>query len=130
MIQKDELDEIFVNKNEPADKRLIIEILKPYVNIDEEGVISFKDNYEKLNENQKSLIYFICKKAMVLRGVKNITEPTGPTEVTKNAQVSESSAKHAIFRDYKSLLKKEGNGYVIPNYKLKKVQEILLKNGP
>jgi len=128
MNHKDELDEIFVDKNEPVDKKLIVEILRPYVSIDEEGIIDFKEDYDNLNENQKALIYFVCKKAMILRGIEGIKEPAGPTEVSKNAQISESSAKHAIFRDYKKLLKKEKGGYIIPNYKLKIVKE-LLKNG-
>lgn len=131
MTQKDELDEIFVDKNEPADKKLIVGILKPYATIDEEGVIGFEKSYEKLKEHQKALIYSVCKKAMVLRRIKDIEESSGPTEISKNAQISENSAKHALFRDYKKLFKKEGKGYVIPNYNLRKVKEILQgdKNG-
>lgn len=126
--QKDELDEIFVDKNEPADKKLIVDILKPYVTIDNEGIINFKEEYEKLTESKKALVYFICKKAMILRGVVGINESIGQTELSKGAQISESSARHAIFRDFKKILKKEGSGYVILNYKLKKIMEILSKN--
>jgi len=128
MSQKDELDEIFVGKNEPADKKLIAGILKPYVTIDEEGIINFEESYEKLKENQKALIYSVCKKAMVLRGIKDIEESSGSIEISKNAQISENNAKNALFRDYKKLFKKEGKGYVIPNYNLRKVKEILQKN--
>jgi len=123
--KKDELDEIFVDKNEPADKKLIVDILKPYVTIDNEGVINFTEEYEKLTENKKALIYFICKKAIILRGVEGITESVGQTELSKCAQISGSSARHAIFRDYKKILKKEGKGYIIPNHKLRKVKELL-----
>ena len=48
--KQDELDEIFVDKNEPADKRLVVEILKPYVTIDLIGNISFSENFEKINQ--------------------------------------------------------------------------------
>lgn len=130
MTQKDELDEIFVDKNEPADKKLIVEILKPYVTIDKEGIISFSDNYEKLKDNQKALVYFVCKKAMIIRKIEGITEPAGPSEISKKVHISEGSAKQAISRDYKKILKKEGKGHIIPNYNLKRVKEMLIKDGP
>lgn len=125
----DELDEIFVNKNVPVDKKLIVEILKPFVTIDNEGILDFTEEYEKLNENKRALVYFVAKKAMVLREIPAIIEPIGPTELSRNAHISESSAKHAIFRDFKKILKKEKNGYTIPNHKLKQIKEIIFQNG-
>jgi len=124
----DELDEIFVDKNIPVDKKLVVEILKPFVTIDNEGTIDFTEEYEKLNENKRALVYFVSKKAMVLREVPEIVESIGPTELSRKAHISESSAKHAIFRDYKKILKKEKNGYIIPNHKLKQVKEIIFQN--
>jgi len=121
----DELDEIFVNKNEPADKKLIVEILKPFVTIDKDGVLEFKDAYEPLNPRKKILIYLVCKKAMFLRGLlKN--EQVGPKEIGEGAQISENSAKD-ISRDkiLVKVVKKEKQGYFIPNYALRKVKVIL-----
>ncbi|MBI5803451.1 hypothetical protein HY448_02085 [Candidatus Pacearchaeota archaeon] len=123
--QRDELDEIFVDRNEPADKKIIVEILKPLVTIDGEGIINFTEKYEKLAENRRALVYFVCKKAISLRKGSNETEPIGPTELSRGARISENSAKHAIFRDYKRILVKEGSGYIIPNYKLNMVKELL-----
>jgi len=124
----DELDEIFVDKNIPIDKKLIVEILKPFVTIDNEGILEFNEDYEKLTENKRALVYFVAKKAMILREIPGIAEATGPTELSRKAHISENSAKHAIFRDYKKILKKEGEGYTIPNHKLKKIKEIIFKN--
>jgi hypothetical protein len=126
---EDELDEIFVDKNEPIDKKLIVEILKPYVVIDNDGEIRFLEQYDSIKDNKKALIYFVCKKAMMLKGIKTSPEPIGPTELSKGAHISESTAKHAIFRDYKKILKKEKLGYIIPNYQLNKIKELILQNG-
>jgi len=125
--EKDELDEIFVDKNEPVNKKEIVEILKPYVTIDNEGVINFKEEYEALEENKKALVYLVCKKAIILRGIESVTESAGPKEISEGAHINESSAKSAISRDFKRILKKEAKGYIIPNYHLKKIKEILKK---
>jgi len=125
---QDELDEIFVDKNIPADKKILIEILKPFVTIDNESTLSFTERYYNLNENLRVLVYLCSKKAMVLRALPNIAEESGPTEVYKNAQVTENSAKHAIYRDFRRILSKQGNGFIIPNYNLRKARDLILNN--
>lgn len=127
MNEKDELDEIFVDKNEPADKKILVEILKPFVTIDSEGVISFSADYNKLNESKKVLVYLLCKKAMCLKGIKDIMEPSKESEVIEKAMVSKSTAKNALYTLYKNLVKKDGNGYIIPNYNLLKTKNLLLE---
>src|SRR3989344_197722 len=126
--KQDELDEIFVDKNEPADKRLVVEILKHYVTIDLIGNISFSENFEKINNQHKALIYLISKKAMILKGIKSITEPSKIPEVSKGAFISKSDVKNALCTNYKKLVLKEKEGYVIPNHNLKKIKN-LIENG-
>jgi hypothetical protein len=128
MSKKDELDEIFVDINEPADKKIIVEILKPFIRIDKAGVINFLNKYHDLKEIQKSLIYLICKKAMILRGIKDVIEPALAKEISKRAMINLKSAENSLYRDHKSLVKKEGKGYIVPNYNLQKIKE-LLQNG-
>ena len=125
--ERDELDDIFVDKNEPVDKKIIVEILKSYVTIDSEGVISYNKSFEKLNESKKVLIYLLCKKAIKIRGIEGIEEPSNLKEVVEKVMVSESNAKNALFTYYKSIVKKEGNGYIIPNYNLGKVRGLIFK---
>lgn len=125
----DELDEIFVDKNTEVDKRLIVDILKPFITIDHEGILDFTEEYEKLRDNKRALVYFVAKKAMILREIPGVIESIGPTELSKKAHISESSAKHAIFRDYKKILKKEKRGYIVPNHKLKQIKEIIFQDG-
>ena len=125
MEKNDELDEIFVDRNEPADKKVLVEILKPLVTIDSEGVISFSNEYNKLKESKKVLVYLLCKKAMCIRGIEGINEPSKESEVIEKVMVSKSTAKNALYTLYKTLVKREGEGYIIPNYNLIKTKKLL-----
>jgi hypothetical protein len=123
-IESDPLDEIFVDENEPADKRIIADILKPFATIDSKGVIAFTEEYNSLKESKKVLVYLLCKKAMVLKGLQNISEKATVKEIAENAIVSESNAKNALFTYFKGIVKDA----MIPNYNLKKVKEVILEN--
>jgi hypothetical protein len=125
-MENDELDEIFVDRNEPINKKLLVEVLKPFVIIDSEGMINFSAEYEKLSGNNKILIYLCCKKAMVLKEIPNKQEATGITEASKEANVTIDIAKNAFYKVFNKLLKKEGDGYIIPNYNLIKIKQIIM----
>lgn len=122
---KDYLDEIFVDNNEPADKKLIVDILKRFATIDKNGVIDFKEDYGGLSYWKKILIYLTCKKAMSLRGIIS-EEETGPKEISEKAGISESVAKKIANNFHlKKLTKRFDKGYLIPNYNLKNVKKSL-----
>lgn len=123
--KSDVLDEIFVDRNEPADKKLLVEIIKGYVTIDNKGTFDFSEKYDKLVGHKKILLYLCCKKAILLKGLKGFNESVSQSEASERAGVTLDVAKNAIHRKYKKLLKKEGRGYIIPNYNLRKVKEIL-----
>ena len=67
----------------------------------------------------------LCKKAMILRNLPDIKEYVTLNEVVEKALVSESNAKNALFTYYKDIVKKDGLGYIIPNYKLTKAKEAI-----
>jgi len=123
----DPLDEIFVEKNEPANKQILVEILKPLATIDAGGIISFTAKYSQLDQMKKAIIYLVCKKAMVLKGIPGIIESAGPSEVSKGAIISPSDAKNALCTHYNKFLKKEKEGYVIPNHNLVKIKELIFE---
>ena len=122
---EDVLDEIFVDRNEPVNKKILVEILKRFVTIDQEGILNFSDKYDALIGHKKVLVYFCAKKAMVLKAIEGIKEFSSQSEVSEKAHVTLDVARNAIHKKYKKLLKKEGEGYIVPNYNLKKVKEIL-----
>ena len=124
----DPLDEIFVDRNEPADKKILAEIIGPHVRIDNDGILDFTEEYERLTNIKKVLVYLAAKKAMKLRKIVN-SELAGPAEVSEKALISNSDAKNALYNQYKKLVEnKKGKGYTIPNYKLKKVKKEIFSN--
>lgn len=125
----DPLDDIFVDKNISADKKILAEILRPFVTIDSDGAIDFSENYDKLTDGKKVLVYLCCRKAMVLREVLDVIEECCPKEISDRALVSVGGAKVALYTTYKKLLKKGAVGTFIPNYNLKKVMGTILENG-
>lgn len=129
--ETDVLDEIFVDRNEPADKTLIVSILKGYATIDGLGTINYSSDYDRLVGHKKILVYLCCKKAMILKGIKGISESSSQSEVSKGAMVTLDVARNALHKKYKKILGKEEGGYIIPNYYLKEVHRLLKeeKNG-
>jgi len=128
-LKEDILDEIFVDKNVPLDKILLVEILKPFITIDNEGIVNFTEEYDKLNDNLKSLIYLACKKAKVSKGIiEKEKEASGPKEISEGTGISVSCAKVSLYRDFSKLLKKVEGGYIIPNHNLRKIKEVILQN--
>ena len=123
--QEDPLEAIFVDENVPADRKIIAEILGQFVTIDKKGSISFTKSYDDLQHSKKVLVYMLCKKAMILRNLPDIKEYVTLNEVVEKALVSESNAKNALFTYYKDIVKKDGLGYIIPNYKLTKAKEAI-----
>ena len=123
--ENDVLDEIFVDKNEPVDKSLLVDILKGYATIDNAGTIVYSEDYDKLVGHKKVLIYLCCKKAMILKGINGIIESAGQSEVSESARVTLDVARNTLHKKHKKLLKKDGKGYIIPNYNLIKVKDII-----
>lgn len=123
--EPDPLDRIFVDKNESVDRALLASVLEKYATIDTEGVINYSEDYERLTGHTKILVYLCCKKAMILRGTKGVVEPASQSEASEGARVTLDVARNALHKKYKKLLKKDGKGYIIPNYNLKRIKEIL-----
>jgi len=119
----DPLDEIFVDENEPADKKILVEILKPFATIDSKGIIAYTDLYYNLKESKKALIYILCRKAMILKNIPGIVEKGNVKDVASGAGINESNAKNALFTFYKGIVQ----GGMIPNHQLRKVKEIIFQ---
>ena len=127
--QTDPLDEIFVESNEILSRQLIVDILKPLVTIDPKGNLDFSEEYEKLTNMKKALVYLVVKKAMKLKGIVEEEFALKP-ETSKNTLISENDANNAFCNIYKKLVEnKKGKGYTVPDYKLKKVKEEISEDG-
>lgn len=124
--KEDPLDSVFVDKNQPADRKLVADILRPLVTIDKEGTINFKAKYSELDESKKALVYLIAKKAMVLKEIENIAEESKNNEISEGANIKKKNVENTLYNYYKHLVEKGNKGYFIPNYNLKRVRDVLL----
>ena len=125
----DPLDDIFVESNDGVSRKLISETLKPFITIDPSGNLDFSEEYDKLINIKKALVYLVSKKAMKLKEVIE-SEFAKIKEVSEKALISESDAKNSLCTKYKKLVEnKKNEGYTIPDYKLKKVKEEIFDNG-
>jgi len=124
------LDDIFVDKNEPIDIKLIREILLGKVTIDPEGRVVFTEEGEKLTDNKKVLIYLVCRKAMIMKGFLSPDEEAiGPTKISQKLRVGVSNTKKTTKETFSKLLENKKGKYYIPNHNLKKVKAVLSKDG-
>jgi len=127
--ETDPLDEIFVESNKESSIKLIAEILKPLLTIDPRGNLDFSKKYDELTNMKKALVYLVAKKAMKIKEIVD-SEFAVLKEVEEKSLISSSDAKNAFCTHYKKLVEnKRGEGYNIPNWKLKKVKEEIFKNG-
>lgn len=128
-MEADILDELFVDKDEPVDKALLVETLKPFVRIGTKGDLFFTDEFDRLNSNLKALVYLVSKKAQVLKDILDEeSEASGPKEISVNTGIGESSAKKALAIRFKKILLKVEGGHIVPNYNLRKVRDLVIEN--
>jgi hypothetical protein len=119
------LDEIFIDGSE-VDENLIQNILVRFIRIEKESMSLIPTpEYEKLKEKQKVLICLLSRKAMKLRHMTT-HEHMSPTEISKVSGVKKGTVRPVI-RDYlnANLLRKEKDGYFIPDFALERVREVL-----
>jgi len=125
----DPLNEIFVQINESTIRKIVAEILKPILTIDPKGNLDFSEEYYKLTNQKKALVYLVAKKAMKLKGTIK-EESALKLETSKNALISENDANNAFCNTYKKIVQNDkGKGYSIPDYNLKKVKEVIFQDG-
>ena len=126
----DELDKFFVDENEPINKKELADLIEDFIyTIGRNGVIEFKEDFETMPDWRKTAVFLLCRKIMMIKGVIE-DEKIGPKEIADTIHISESSARDVVSRNpsLQKIVSKENSRYFIPNYKIKKLKEIL-KNG-
>lgn len=128
--ESDPFDKFIVDENEPMDKQLVVDIVKPYVeSIGKNKVIEYSEKFNKSSAWVKILVYLCCRKIMSGKNIVE-SEEVGPIEIAEDTGISKGSALD-VSRD-KNLVKlvsKNKQGYFIPNHKLKQVKIKVNENG-
>lgn len=129
MNEKDILDEFIVDENVSLDKNLLAEIIKPFIHsIGKNEIIDYREKFDGSPNWIKIAIYLCCRKIMENKNIIN-NEKIGPREIAKKLNISESAAKDiSRHKNLKKIVLNEKGKYSIPNYKLKKVGEMLSNN--
>lgn len=123
-----ELEDLVVSGAE-MDRRLVKEILEPYVRLDKEACsIRPTEKWEDLGKEEMVIVYLVARKAMRALDFPLEVEEVAASELIKQTGIKSGSAYPAL----RSLLGQriidqtsKGGGYFIPNYALERVKSML-----
>lgn len=124
----DELDNLLVS-GEELDRKLVADILSPYVRIDKEALsIRPLSPWNDLKAYNKILIFLLSKKAMKALGLSIEEEAASTTEVIKNTGLISGTvypALKSLLEDDRVIARAARGKYFIPNYALEKVKQMI-----
>jgi len=129
MENKDPFTKFMVDENEPLDKKLVAELIEPFVeSIGKNKVVEYTEKFDKSPAWMKTSVYLCVRKVLLDQKIVE-KEEVGPKEIAEDTGISEGSAKD-ISRDkkLKSIISKKGRNYFIPNHKLNRVKKLLQEN--
>jgi len=122
-----ELEDLIVS-GEELDKKLVAEILAPYVQLDKDKcTIRPTEGWMRLSEGQKILVYLIARKAMVALSFNLPIEGATAGEVVQDTGVKKGTA-HPVLRKLlgERLLEQfKDNRYIVPNYAIPQIRSML-----
>lgn len=126
---EDSFAKFIVDENEELDKKLVAEIIEPYVeSIGKNKVVEYKERFNNSPAWIKIAIYLCVRKVMLEHKIIEIEE-VGPREIEQAVYVSEDSAKNiSRNKNLKKIVSKKDRKYFIPNYKVRKLKEMLNGN--
>ena len=123
----DELESLLVSGKE-IDKKLVAEILEPYLRIDKETCdIRPLSSWSDSKANIKILLYLIARKAMVALGLPLSEEKASATEIMQKTGLKKGTVNPALrnlFED-RVIEQSKDRKYYIPNHALEKVKVMI-----
>jgi len=126
----DELEKLLVSGKE-IDKKLVAEILSPYLRIDKDTCdIRPLSKWGDVRVSPKILLYLLARKAMVALGLELPDESASATEIMHNTGMKKGTVNPALrvlFEDRVVEQTKERR-YYIPNHAIERVKTMLTEN--
>jgi len=122
-----ELEELLVDGNE-IDKKLVAEILSPYIRIDKNtNGISPLRAWNDLNAANKILIMLLARKAMIAMNMGIDEEGATAKEITENTGAAGGTIRRTLreLLEERILNQTKSQKYFIPNYSIEKIKEML-----
>lgn len=122
-----ELEDLIVSGDE-LDKKLVAEILDPYVRLDKDKcTIRPTEGWMRLSEEQKILVYLLARKAMVALSFDLTIEGATASEVVQDTGVKKGTAHPALRKllGDRLLEQSEHSRYFVPNYAIPRIKSML-----
>ena len=123
----DELESLLVSGKE-VDKKLVAEMLSPYLRIDRETCdIRPLSSWDDLKASKKILLYLLARKAMIALGLNLPEENASPTEINISTGLKQGTVNPTLRRllDDGVVAQTKERKYYIPNYAIEKVKAIV-----
>jgi hypothetical protein len=128
-IMKDELEDLLVDGKE-LDKKLVAEILSPYLRIDRQTLgIRPQGAWDDLKAHFKILLYLLARKAMKALDLNLPEESASATEIMVNTGLKMGTVNPALrelFRDG-VVVQTEKRQYLIPNHAIERIKAMILE---
>ena len=122
-----QLDELFVSGNE-VDQELVAVILSPFIKIDKDScTIVPDDQWLRLSNELKIILFLVARKAMKLRGLPIDDEGVSPAEIEKETGVKGGSIRPRLKElfEHRIITKTNERKYLLPSYSLAKVKNMV-----
>jgi hypothetical protein len=125
----DELEALVVSGRD-MDRKLVADILAPYVRIDKDVCnIRPLEAWTRLNVKPKILIYLLSRKAMLALGFSLTTEGATASEVAKDTgrlkRGTVNPALRGLLNDDRLVDQDKDGRYFIPNHAIERVKTML-----
>ena len=125
----DELENLLVSGKD-LDRKLVAEILSPYLRIDKETCnIRPLSAWDNLKASIKIILYLLARKAMLALGLNLSEESASATEIMDNTGLKKGTVNPELRRLFQDRVieQTEKRRYFIPNYAIEKVKTIINK---
>lgn len=126
----DELENLLVSGKE-IDRKLVAEILSPYLRIDKEtcNIRPSLSAWDNLKASIKIILYLLARKAMMALGLDLSEESASATEIMGNTGLKKGTVNPELRRLFQDRVieQTEKRRYFIPNYAIEKVKAIINK---
>lgn len=123
----DELENLLISGKE-TDKKLIAEVLSPYLRIDKDTCdIRPSSAWGELRAYMKILLYLLARKAMIALGLDLPEESASATEIMLNTGLKKGTVNPALRTLYEDRIVEQSKErrYYIPNHAIERVKAIV-----
>ncbi len=126
----EELESLLVNGRE-LDKKLVQEILSPFLRIDKETCdIRPLSSWSELRAKTRILLYLVARKAIVALGLPLAEERASATEIMQKTGMRKGTvnpALRSLLEDDRLIEQSEDRKYYVPNYAIEEVKAMVIK---